>query len=534
MTDRFCVTDYGAVPNGQTKNTDAFRRAIEACSAAGGGTVVVPAGTFLTGAIRLKSRLTLHLEAGATLLFSRDFDDYPTVESRWAGTELFMYSPLLFGKDLEDVAITGRGTIDGNPQAWWDYFYQQCGSGVVEPATDREREFARLNRGRYENTDCGGCGLEAQILRPPLVQLNNCRHVRLDGFTVQNSPFWNTHLVYCRNVTVHDVTFRNPTGAPNGDGLDIDSCSGVRVSNSCFDVNDDCLCLKAGMNEDGHRVGKPTENVTITNCTMLRGHGGVVLGSDGAGGIRNVTVSNCVFVGTDRGIRLKSNRGRFSRYEDLRFTNIIMQDVMCPLVMNLYYTCGATDQTVEMVSDPNPRPVLPSTPGIRNVHISHVTARGRMAAAGVLVGLPEQPIENVTLDEVVIDARARSSPCKPAMAFHLEEMCGEGIHARHVRGLALRNCHVSAAKGPALHLADASDVELSGVKLEPREADQPAVRLERVDGASVRGCRGGAPDAPFLEVRGAGSRHVRFADNEVGDRVESVRVLDGADGALAP
>ena len=473
----FDIRDFGAVGDGKTKNTGAFRDAIGVCRAAGGGTVVVPPGTFLTGAIHLTSNLDLHLEPGSTVLFSGDFDDYPTVESRWAGTELFMYSPLVFGKDLENVSITGRGTFDGNPKTWWDWFWKQCGARVVVPVTDREKELARLNKGRYENTDCGGCGLEAQILRPPLMQLNNCRNVRLDGFTNQNSPFWNTHLLYCQNVTVHGVTFRNPPGAPNGDGLDLDSCNGVRVSDCYFDVNDDCLCLKSGMNDDGWRVHKPTENVTITNCTMLRGHGGIVMGSDAAGGIRNVTASNCVFIGTDRGIRLKSNRGRYNVFEDIHFNNIVMKDVMCPFVMNLYYTCGATPRTRDIVSDPGPRPVVDSTPRIRNIHISNVTARGRMAAAGVLIGLPEQPIENVTLDNVVIDAAKRDTPTQPAMAFNLDKMNGEGIFARHVKNLAIRNCDITVTKGPAINVVAGSEIDVSGTRSTSREEGAQTVRL---------------------------------------------------------
>ncbi len=493
VTTRFCITDFGAVGDGAMKNTAAFKATIAACQLAGGGTVVVPAGTFLTGAIHLVSNLALHLEAGATVLFADDYDseeDFPFVESRWAGTELWMYSPLIFGKGLANVVITGKGTFDGNGKKLWDYFFDRLRGVAMEdeaPSTGREKELAKLNKGRYEDTDCGGRGLGAMILRPPLMSLNNCRNVRLDGFTNRNSPFWNTHLVYCENVTVHDVTFRNPPGSPNGDGLDLDSCNGVRVSNCYFDVNDDCLCLKSGMNDDGHRVGKATENITISNCTMLRGHGGVVMGSDGAGGVRNVTVTNCVFIGTSRGIRLKSNRGRYSKFQDIRFDNIIMQDVMCPIVMNLYYTCGATARTLDMISDPAARPIVDSTPQIRNIHISNVTARGRMAAAGVLVGLPERPIENVTLDNVIIEADPRDEPCKPAMAFGLDEMLGEGLVGRHVKNLRVRNCDIAAAHGPAVTMTDIDGLTLDGVQLTTKaEPNVPLIKLNNARNVVVR------------------------------------------------
>ena len=506
MTTHYCITDFGAVGDGRTKNTRAFAAAVAACGQAGGGTVVVPGGAFLTGAIHLVSNLTLHLEAGATVLFSDDYDneeDFPFVESRWAGTELWMYSPLVFGKGLANVAITGKGTFDGNGKRLWDYFYARLDGVAMEdekPSSDREKQLAKLNKGRYENTDCGGRGLGAMILRPPLMELNNCRNVRLDGFTNANSPFWNTHLVYCENVTVHDVTFRNPPGAPNGDGLDLDSSSGVRVSNCYFDVNDDCLALKSGMNDDGARVGKATENITISNCTMLRGHGGVVMGSDGAGGVRNVTVTNCVFIGTSRGIRLKSNRGRYSVYQDIRFDNIIMQDVMCPIVMNLYYTCGSTAKTHELVSDPKARPIVESTPQIKNIHISNVTARGRMAAAGVLVGLPERPIENVTLDNVIIDGDPRDEPCKPAMAFGLDEMLGEGLVGRHVKNLRIRNCDIAATHGPAISMTHADGLTLDGVQLTTKaEPNVPLIRLDNVRDVIIRMARPHAGERKFIE-----------------------------------
>jgi len=202
---------------------------------------------------------------------------------------------------------------------------------------------------------------------------------------------------------------------------------------------------------------------------MLRGHGGIVMGSDAAGGIRNVTASNCVFIGTDRGIRIKSNRGRYSVFEDIRFNNIIMKDVMCPLVMNLYYTCGATERTKDYVSDPNPRPVIDSTPRIRNIHVSNVTARGHMAAAGALIGLPEHPIENVTLDNVIIDAEPRDNPCHPAMAFNLDKMNGEGIFARNVKNLAIRNCDITVTNGPAINVVAGSEIDVAGTRARSRE-----------------------------------------------------------------
>ncbi len=527
----FSITDFGAVAGGEVKNTEAFAAAIAAVKEAGGGTVVVPPGVWLTGAVHLVSHMTLELQSGATLLFSQDFEDYPFVESRWAGTELWMFSPLLFGKDLENVTITGKGTIDGNPQKWWDYFQMVMADGDTKPLGDLEKQLAKLNKGRYELTDAGGGGLFAQFLRPPLLEMNNCRDVRLDGFVVQNSPFWNTHLTYCTNVTVHDVTFRNPNGAPNGDGLDLDSCNGVRVSNCCFDTNDDCLALKSGMNDDGHRVGKPTENVTITNCTMLRGHGGVVMGSDGAGGVRRVTVSNCIFIGSDRGIRLKSNRGRYSVFQDIRFENIIMQNVMCPIVMNLYYTCGATEYTREMIADPGEREILTSTPWIKNIHIANVTSRGHSAAAGVMLGLPERPIENVTLDNVEIDVIPRDFPYCPACAFNMpDDMNGQGFWGKHIKGLKIRNCSIRVDDRSAIELHDSEGLEVINTRLHSERSDAALIQLANVSDAWIDAPRHDpVRHGPLLSVTGEESSDITLSRLRKGDAKSAVHVDGSAD-----
>jgi polygalacturonase len=203
--------------------------------------------------------------------------------------------------------------------------------------TEREKQFAAKNEQLRREVKTNIVEWDSQFLRPALLQLFDCKHVAIEGVTLQNSPFWNTHLVYCDDVNIRAVTIKNPADTPNGDGLDIDSCRNVRVSDCHFDVGDDCLCLKSGIDVDGRRIGRPTENVAVTNCTMLRGHGGVVMGSETAGSIRNVTISNCISIGTDRGIRFKSNRARGGVIEEIRVGDIYMQDVLCPLAINAFY-----------------------------------------------------------------------------------------------------------------------------------------------------------------------------------------------------
>ena len=434
------IRDFGAVGDGKTNNTNAFSKAIEKCSKEKGGKVIVPAGKYLTGPIHLKSNMTLHLEKDAVLLFSDNFDDYPAAKSRWEGVECFGYSPCLYGENLENVSITGPGIIDGQGQAWWKEFRKRK-QGPKEPVTARDKEFVKLNDG-IDLSACGGGGIKSFFFRPPLIQFNKCSTVLLDGFTARNSPFWNTHILYCKNVIIKNATFQNPEDGNNGDGLDIDSCNGVQISDCNFDVNDDCLVFKSGIGEDGIRVNKPCENVVVKNCNMLHGHGSIVMGSETAGGIRNIEISDCIFYGTDRGIRIKSRRGRAGGVENLTLNKITMNGVGCPIVMHLYYECGAQPEEIEVLSDRNAKPITATTPYIRNVKITNVTANNAQTAACIFLGLPESPISNVLFDNVKITVDKNGKPGRPAMAFGMKEMHGEGLIVDLVENFVQRNTHI--------------------------------------------------------------------------------------------
>ena len=421
--------------------TTAFNEAIENCSKSGGGKVIVPAGKYMTGPIHLRSNVNLHLDDGATILFSDNFDDYRPVWSRWEGVECFGYCPCLYGEGLNNVSITGNGIIDGNGYRWWDEYRNRIQQGQTEPVTEQDKEFEKLNKD-IDTSDCGGGGIGSFFFRPPLIQFNNCSNVLLDGFTARNSPFWNTHLLYCNDVAVKGATFQNPDEGKNGDGLDIDSCNGVEVADCTFDVNDDALCLKSGIGKDGIRVNKPCENITIRDCKVLRGHGGVVMGSETAAGIRNVKISDCQFNGTDRGIRIKSRRGRAGTVENLEFTNIDMNNVGCPIVINLYYECGAPVDEIEYLSDRNPMPITETTPCVRNIKLINITATNVQTAAAFLLGLPERPIENIVFDNINMTLAKSGKPDYPAMAFGIEKMQGAGMIAEFVTNFTKRNVQI--------------------------------------------------------------------------------------------
>lgn len=419
------VRDFGAVGDGLTVDTAAIQRAIDACGEAGGGTVCLGAGAWVSGALFLRSRVTLHLEAGATLLGSADPTDYSIIRSRWEGIEQETHAPLIGGCGLEGVAVVGRGVVDGRGAPWWQRF--------------RESREAP-DRGALRHP------------RPRLVSFEDCRNVLIEGVTLTRSPAWTVNPVRCENVTIDRVTIVNPPDSPNTDGINPDSCRNVHIANCHIDVGDDCIAIKSGAEAGDSARRAPCENITITNCTMVHGHGGVVLGSEMSGGIRNVVVSNCVFEGTDRGIRLKSRRGRGGVVEDVRVTNVIMAGVLCPFTINLYYACGAWGDPY--VSNRQSQPVTGGTPRFRRIHLSHITAHDVQLAAGFVLGLPEAPVEDVSLDDVTISMASAAEPGYAEMADGLELLQRAGMIVRHVRGLRLRDVEITGQEGPALFLEE--------------------------------------------------------------------------------
>lgn len=392
--ERVDMLKSGAKADGKTLNTMLINHTVDRLSQAGGGTLFFPAGTYLTGAIRLKSNITLELEAGATLLFSDNFDDYlPFMEVRHEGVMMKSFSPLISAMDAENITIKGEGTLDGQGKAWWTEFFRIYvdleKNGMRElnkyqPLWERENDVEALYA--ETNEDWHGT-LKRRFFRPPFIQPVRCRRVRIEGVKIINSPFWTVNPEFCDNVVVTGVTIHN-VPSPNTDGINPESCWNVHISDCHISVGDDCITLKSGRDAQARRLGVPCENITITNCTMLSGHGGVVIGSEMSGSVRKVTISNCVFDGTDRGIRIKSTRGRGGVVEDIRVSNIIMSNIKREaVVLNLKYS----EMPVEPMSE--------RTPLFRDISISGLTAVGVKTPVKI-VGLEEAPVTDIILRDI--------------------------------------------------------------------------------------------------------------------------------------
>jgi polygalacturonase len=397
------VRQYGAAGDGRTRDTAAIQKAIDACGKAGGGAVLVPPGKYLTGAIHLRSNITLQIEAGATVLASTEPEDYAVVSSPWKDDSR-QISALIHGEDLVNISIAGRGLIDGQGEAWWKR------QRLARPRGRTPLVLTEAGRNEIEKIKYG---------RPHLIKLIRCKNVLLEGLTLINSPSWTVNPVFSEFVTVRGLTLVNPADSPNTDGINPESCRNVHISDCHIDVGDDCVTIKSGTDALGRRVGKACENITVTNCTMLHGHGGLVVGSEMSGGAKNITIANCVFQGTQRGIRIKSQRGRGGVVEGVLANNIVMEDVSVPFSFTMYYSGGARDA--------RPEPVSEGTPVFRDISLSNMLIRGARTA-GEILGLPEMPIQAVRFSNIKIVAK-------------------EGFQCRYTRDITFRDVQVLTEKG---------------------------------------------------------------------------------------
>lgn len=439
------LLNYGAKGDGTTLCTEAFRSAIADLEKKGGGKLTVPQGVWFTGPIELKSNINLHLEKGAIILFSPDPDLYPLVNNVFEGLDTRRCQSPISGTGLTNVAITGQGVIDGNGQYWRPLKREKVTAAYWKEATSNGGAFIRdgfwiptegAKKG-YMMADMNvptGNLSEAEwdsikvFLRPVMVNIVSSKNVWLNGVIFQNSPAWNVHPLMCENVLIEDVEIRNPSFAQNGDGLDLESCKNSLVVNSRFDVGDDGICIKSGKNADGRRRNRPCENVIVDGCTVFKGHGGFVVGSEMSGGVRNVSVSNCQFLGTDVGLRFKSKRGRGGVVENIWVKNVSMFDIPTEAVIfNLYYggmsAAEAQAAGKNKAEEIKPEPVTEETPCFRNIYIEDVVCRNANRAM-FFNGLPEMPVQNINLKNIDITAK------KPSEFKYCENIRQENVNVR--------------------------------------------------------------------------------------------------------
>jgi len=380
----FSIQDYGAKMGAGSDNTAAIRQAIEACTKAGGGRVVIPAGEWETGAITLKSNVNLHLEEGAVLLFSSDPKKYlPAVLTRWEGMDCYNYSPFIYAFGQENIAITGKGTLDGQAEYsnWWGWV-KKSETVKANPSLQRgsrDKLYQQMNEGVPIAERVYG---EGHYLRPNFIQPYRCRNVLIEGVTIKRSPMWEVHPVFCTNVIVRGLTV--VTHGPNNDGCDPESCRNVLIENCLFDTGDDCIAIKSGRNNDGRHWLMPSENLVIRNCTMKDGHGGTVIGSEISGSCRNVYTENCVMDSPDldRALRLKTNAVRGGIIE-----NVFMRNVQVGQVADAILTIDFLYEEGEKG---------PHYPLVRNVVMENVTGRSAPRVLSI-IGYEKSPIQNVRL-----------------------------------------------------------------------------------------------------------------------------------------
>lgn len=459
------MQQLGADLTGKKACTQLINESIKKASAEGGGTIYFPAGNYLTAAIHLQSNITLDIESGAVIKFSDVFEDYlPFVKVRWEGVFMNSLSPLIYADKVENITIKGRGLIDGQGHTWWKesrkFIDEIKSTGKTASTNALQQKWLDANKSinispYYQPT------LERKFFRPPFIQFFESKNIVIEGITIINSPFWTINPIGCDDIIIHGITINNPSKNPKGhntDGINPESCKNVRISDCFISVGDDCITIKSGRDEDGRNYGRPCENITITNCIMLAGHGGVVIGSEMSGGVKKVAISNCVFNGTDAGIRLKSSRGRGGIVEEIRVDNIVMNDIQRnAFIFDLFYDKDSKDE-----------PVSARTPAFRNIHISNVTGND-VRKVGYITGISEMPISEISFSNINMVADL-------------------GFTAKTATNIQFNNVDLAVKKGASFAFDECKDVVLNNVRSKAPLANQPIIELLNVSNALINNC----------------------------------------------
>ncbi len=419
------IVEYGAVADGITMNTHAISNAINACVKLGGGTVVVPRGMWLTGPIKLESNINLYLERGALVQFSSHFEDFPLIAGFDGKSKKYQITPPIYAFRANNIAITGDGVIDGAGEAWrpvkkekmtnkqWQELISSGGSLTADgkiwwpskEARDGETQLAEIEKSK-KKPSMEDYARAREFLRPNLVMLVQCRGILLDGPTFRNSPRFHVYPIQSENIIVRNVTIQTQWYAQNGDGLDLNACRNVVVYKTVVDAGDDAICIKPGKIAATQQPGPSCENIVIADCIVYHGHGGFVIGSESYGGARNISVRNCIFIGTDVGLRFKSARGRGGLIDHIFVDGIQMRDIQKEAILfDMYYGDKDPEELVASGTELNKEePVTVETPRFQNFYLSNIVCNGANRAV-LLNGLPEMPLKNIHLKDTYITSK---------------------------------------------------------------------------------------------------------------------------------
>ncbi|MBC6992064.1 glycoside hydrolase family 28 protein [Hymenobacter sp. BT491] len=467
--DTVNITKFGAIPDGLTKNT-AIQQAIDACSKAGGGVVLVPRGHWVTAGLEMRNNVNLHLAKGALVQFSDQHADYHLIKTSWEGVDAVRNQALIYGENLENIAVTGQGVFDGAGATWravkkskltetqWKRLVD--GGGVVNDKKDTWYPSAQALKGSTiteafylkPGQDVKDFENIKDFLRPDMLVLAKSKRILLEGVTFQNSPAWSLHPLMSEDITVRNVTVLNPEYGQNTDAIDLESCKNGIIEGCSFDVGDDGICIKSGRDEQGRKRGMPTENFIIRDTKVYHAHGGFVIGSEMSGGARNLYVSNCTFMGTDVGLRFKAARGRGGVVENIFIDNIDMKDIVGQaIIFDMYYMAKdpvplAGESTAPPVI--KPEPLNEGTPQFRHIEIKNVTCNG--AETGIMVrGLPEMPIKDISIENAVLQSK-------------------KGLLCIEAENIRLKNVTLlSTETKPVLEVQNSKDITLDNIRYTP-------------------------------------------------------------------
>jgi polygalacturonase len=471
----FDITAYGAKRDGSAPATEAFAKAIAAAKAAGGGTVYVPAGHYVSGPIELVSHLRLEFGPGAIVVFPAQ--KLPLTKGRQQGIETLTPVPLIGGHDLEDVQVVGPGTLISSNADWMKLHGRvKAAESDLGSANGDNWEKLLFDLEAHKPISEAEYTAAGEELRPSFVRFMNAKDVVVDGLHFEGSPMWTVHLLYTENAVVRNVVIETYPGV-HTDGIVADSSRFVHLTDDYIDTGDDGIVIKSGKDADGLRVNRPTEDVTITGCTVHHAHGAVTIGSETSGGVRNIVASNMTAVDTEAGIRIKSRRGRGGVVSDLRFSNWTMRNVGKAIeVTNFYMMEGETKESRVAM------PKSATTPGFENIAIDGVTIDGAKQLIDV-DGLPESPIDGLRISDVIGTGTV-------------------GAHLVHAAGLELHNVQLNVEKGPAFLMEDCPEAELDHVASRHLASNEPVVRIVRSEGSIVRDSRtfSGVGDGVLVSV----------------------------------